>query len=505
VEEVIDEPLYRDRVCGMISARPGWWRRSVPSEGIRAADARDPQLVPPSLGGRCWRWRTGCIRQVPAVVMEATGDTGRARSTGWRSRGWSACWPRRQVKPARPPQARPGRFRWLAACFERGAVTAPVATPSSASSGCTPATGGPTANAPGKSSAEKVAGISGVKISVLTDLHGVTGRDIMDHLIAGNQPQGAGPVARAAPRRKDQPAGRTLKARSSSPGARRPPKVAGLHRPVTADTGQRTAVIERLLAPYEEQLAQAESMPGWGRRAARTPRPRPASTWQVPQRRAPTPSWVTPAPRWTPVRCARRTRYSQKGNRPGRRHRQTAVAFAAPKPAKAPATGWPRRAARPKHASPPEPQLSPAQAAVQPRQRYHDLGPDYYERQRDIHRQIAHHVGKLGSPASKPPRRTPEPDPDTTGQTCRLTPTLPAGPDRPSRARSAAARPANLHFSSSVESSERDTLNAPGEPTAGLGWQLRSSTCLSNTEPHVTTSIARAFDPLLLKFDFARL
>ena len=29
-----------------------------------------------------------------------------------------------------------------------------------------------------------------------------------------------------------------------------------------------TAVIEQLLAPYEEQLQQAESMPGWARRAA---------------------------------------------------------------------------------------------------------------------------------------------------------------------------------------------------------------------------------------------
>ena len=27
-------------------------------------------------------------------------------------------------------------------------------------------------------------------------------------------------------------------------------------------------MIEELLAPYEEQPAQAESMPGWGRRAA---------------------------------------------------------------------------------------------------------------------------------------------------------------------------------------------------------------------------------------------
>src|SRR5262249_61689045 len=31
-----------------------------------------------------------------------------------------------------------------------------------------------------------------------------------------------------------------------------------------------------------------------------------------------------------------------------------------------------------------------------PGMRYADLGPDYYERQRGIRRQIAHHVGKLG-------------------------------------------------------------------------------------------------------------
>src|SRR5262249_15904961 len=32
-----------------------------------------------------------------------------------------------------------------------------------------------------------------------------------------------------------------------------------------------------------------------------------------------------------------------------------------------------------------------------PGMRYADLGPDYYERQRDTRRQIAHHVGKLGA------------------------------------------------------------------------------------------------------------
>jgi hypothetical protein len=37
---------------------------------------------------------------------------------------------------------------------------------------------------------------------------------------------------------------------------------------LAADIDDLTQVIERLLAPYEEQLQQAESMPGWQRRAA---------------------------------------------------------------------------------------------------------------------------------------------------------------------------------------------------------------------------------------------
>ena len=37
---------------------------------------------------------------------------------------------------------------------------------------------------------------------------------------------------------------------------------------VSADIARLSEVIEQLLAPYEEQLQQAESMPGWARRAA---------------------------------------------------------------------------------------------------------------------------------------------------------------------------------------------------------------------------------------------
>jgi hypothetical protein len=48
--------------------------------------------------------------------------------------------------------------------------------------------------------------------------------------------------------------------------------------------------------------------------------------------------------------------------------------------------------------------------------RYHDLGPDYYDRQRGIRRQIARHVGKLGSFGFEVTLcRIPEPAPDGSG------------------------------------------------------------------------------------------
>jgi hypothetical protein len=50
--------------------------------------------------------------------------------------------------------------------------------------------------------------------------------------------------------------------------------------------------------------------------------------------------------------------------------------------------------------------------------RYEDLGADYYERRRDIHRQISHHVGKLGALGFEVTLcRRPEPHPDETGTT----------------------------------------------------------------------------------------
>jgi transposase len=106
----------------------------------------------------------------------------------------------RQVKdlPGRPKRD-PADSRWLAACLERGAVTSClVAAPESRvirlHTRCRRDL--VQERARDKQRAEKLLESAAIKISaVVSDLHGVTGRDIMDHLIAGQRnPEGRGPA-----------------------------------------------------------------------------------------------------------------------------------------------------------------------------------------------------------------------------------------------------------------------------------------------------------------------
>ena len=217
MEEVTDEPLYRDRVCGIDIGKAGLVAT------IRVPSDRDParrmqetrsfgttkrEVLALADWLRCW--------QVPAVVMEATGDYWKGPFYRLEAEGFECVLAdAKQVKnlPGRPKRD-PADSRWLAACFERGAITSCFAV--------TPEfriirlhtryrrdlTEERTRE---KQRAEKLLESAAIKISsVLTDLHGVTGRDITappDR--RGTQPQGAGP---AGPRRgppQDPPAGRS--------------------------------------------------------------------------------------------------------------------------------------------------------------------------------------------------------------------------------------------------------------------------------------------------------
>jgi len=106
---------------------------------------------------------------------------------------------------------------------------------------------------------------------VITDLHGVTGRDIMDHLTAGERdPRVLAQLARGRARSKIAALDAALEGAeffTAELAALLARMLARIDR-LGADIDEITAVTEALLAPYEEQLQQAGSMPGWGRRSA---------------------------------------------------------------------------------------------------------------------------------------------------------------------------------------------------------------------------------------------
>jgi transposase len=411
VEEVTDEPLYRDRVCGIDIGKAGMAATiRVPSDKDPARRAQETRSFGTTKKGvlaladwlRCW--------QVPAVVMEATGDYWKGPSCRLEAEGFECVLAdARQVKhlPGRPKRD-PSDSRWLAACFERGAVT-----------GCFVATGefriirlhtryrrdltGERTRE--KQRAEKLLEPAAVKLSsVVTDLHGVTGRDIMDHLIAGERnPKVLAQLARARARRKIAELEAALEGAEFFTDEHAALLAVMLERidRVNAEIDQLTGVIERLLAPYEEQLTQAGSMPGWGRRSAQDA----IAETGVDMTRFPSgahlASWAgrTPLDNQSGKRNGRSK--SKKGNRYlGAITGETAVA--AGKTATREGARY-RRLARRRGKAKALVATGNTQLKVyhkllsSPGMRYADLGPDYYERQRDLRRQISHHVSKLGA------------------------------------------------------------------------------------------------------------
>ena len=329
MEEVTDEPLYRDRVCGIDIGKAGLVATiRVPSDrdpARRMAETRsfgttEREVLALADWLRSW--------QVPAVVMEATGDYWKGPFYRLEAEGFECVLADpKQVKnlPGRPKRD-PSDSRWLTACFERGAVTACfVATPEFRiirrhTRYRRDLTGERTRE---KQRAEKLLESAAIKISsVVTDLHGVTGRDIMDHLIAGERnPKVLAQLARRRARRKIGQLEEALEgAEFFTPAhAALLAKVLARIGRLSADIEDLTEVIEALLAPYEEQLAQAEAGArlGTARRAGRRRRNRRRHD-QVPHRPAPG-LLGRPRPARPPVRPARRTRQGQEGQPvPGR-------------------------------------------------------------------------------------------------------------------------------------------------------------------------------------------
>ena len=432
MEEMTDEPLYRDRVCGIDIGKAGMVATiRVPSDknpARRASETRSfgttrREVLALADWLRCW--------QVTAVVMEATGDYWKGPFYRLEAEGFDCVLAdARQVKnlPGRPKRD-PADSRWLAACFERGAVTACfVATPEFRvirlhTRYRRDLTAERTRE---KQRAEKLLESAAIKISsVITDLHGVTGRDIMDHLIAGERnPKVLAQLARRSARRKISQLEEALEGAeffTADHAALLATMLARIDR-VNEEIARLTEVIERLLAPYEEQLAQAESMPGWARRAAQDAVAETGVDMSRFRTGAHLASWAgrTPLDNQSGKRNGRSK--SKKGNRYlGGLLGETAVA--AGRTATREGARY-RRLARRRGKAKAQVAVGNTQLKVyhkllsNPGMRYADLGPDYYERRASVRRQIAHHIGKLGALGFEVTLcRIPEPEPDGTGQT----------------------------------------------------------------------------------------
>ena len=431
MDEMTDEPLYRNRVCGIDIGKAQMVATiRVPSDrdpARRAAETRTFATTKRgvlALADWCRSW------QVPAVVMEATGDYWKGPFYRLEAEGLECVLAdARQVKnlPGRPKRD-PADSRWLAACFERGAVTSCfVATPEFRIIRLHTRYRRDLIEerTRDKQRAEKLLESAAIKISsVVSDLHGVTGRDIMDHLIAGERnPKVLAQLARTAARRKIGQLEEALEGAEFFTAEHAGLLTAMLERidRVTADIARLSEVIEQLLAPYEEQLQQAESMPGWRRRSAEDAIAETGADMTRFPTGAHLASWGSRAPLDHQSGTRKGRARSKKGNRylagvlgetavaagrtqtrEGARYRRLA-----------------RRLGKPK-----------AQVAVgntqlkvlhkllsNPGMRHEDLGPDYYERRASLRRQIHHHVSHLENLGFEVTLcRTPDPQPGPAGQ-----------------------------------------------------------------------------------------
>jgi len=426
VQEVSDEPLYRDRVCGIDIGKAGMAATiRVPSDkdpARRMAETRSfgttkREVLALADWLRCW--------QVPAVVMEATGDCWKGPFYRLEAEGFDCVLAgAKQVKhlPGRPKRD-PSDSRWLAVCFERGAVASCfVPTPEFRvirlhTRYRRDLTGERTRE---KQRAEKLLESAAVKLSsVVTDLHGVTGRDIMDRLIAGERdPKALAQLARGRARRK------IAALEAALDGAQFfNPEIAALLQSmltridhINAEIDKLTAVIERLLAPHEEQLQQAGSMPGWGRRFAEDV----IAETGVDMTRFPTGAHLASWAGRTPLDSQSGKRTGSAARKKGNRYiaaitGETAVA--AGKTQTREGARY-RRISRRRGKTKANVALGNTQMRVlhallsHPGSRHHDLGPGYYERQHDHRRQVSQLVGKLGALGYEVTLcRLPEPEP----------------------------------------------------------------------------------------------
>ena len=432
MEEVTDEPLYRDRVCGIDIGKAEMYATiRVPSDKDPDRRMSETRSFPTTRRGvlaladwmRCW--------QVPAVVMEATSDYWKPVLYRLEAEGFECVLADpKQVKnlPGRPKRD-PSDSSWLAQCFERGSVRACfVADPEFRvirlhTRYRRDLTEDRTRE---KNRAEKLLESAAVKLSsVVTDLHGVTGCDIMNHLIAGERnPKVLAQLARGRARRKISDLEQALDGAeffTSRHAALLRAMLARIDQ-ISTQIDELSAIIEELLAPWEEQLQQAESMPGWGRRSAQDIL---AETGPDMTRFA-TGGHLASWGGRIPLDKQSGKRHGQGRHKKGNKYIAAATgetAVAAGKTQTREGARY-RKLARTRGKNKACVALGNTQLKVYhkllstPGLRYEDLGADYYQDRARTRSKIAHHVRELEALGLEVTLcRIPEPDPATPAET----------------------------------------------------------------------------------------
>lgn len=278
MEDVEDEPLYLDRACGLDVAK-GKVDACIrmPSDNNprrRAQEVRTFGTTKKELLALADWLR---VHGVTDVAMEATGDYWKAPFFRLEAEGYDCVLAdAKQVKhlPGRPKTDKADCV-WLAKNFERGMLAA-----------CFVATEEfrtirlhtryrrnlTEERTREKQRVEKLLEDALIKLScVLTDVHGVSGRAIMEALIAGQKDPRA--LADLAVRRARNKIRELVEALDGADTFK--DHHAFLLRKMldridrqSTDIDDVSAQIDALLAPYEEQLDQIDSVTGFGRRGA---------------------------------------------------------------------------------------------------------------------------------------------------------------------------------------------------------------------------------------------